>query len=241
MRPLLLSSAILLSTIGFITPSKSVIVECANCSSLFEQLKSDAMQLQQKIMQLQQYQLQFQQYQNMIRNTVALPQQVWGNVSGDIMQVRNITNAASLLTGSNGSIMTRLSNAQGYANQAISMPANFGGQLTMWQQNLGNASNSLGRTLGLQQQQMQNDALVQQRIQAQSASAIGQMQAIQAGNEMAALTSTQLNEMQTTLTAMAQETATKDLNEADRSAEQDAALQIMLQGNNVNTTGYRGY
>jgi conjugal transfer/entry exclusion protein len=40
----------------------------------------------------------------MVTNTLALPQQLWGQVQGDIMQVRNLSNAASLLSGNAGSI-----------------------------------------------------------------------------------------------------------------------------------------
>jgi P-type conjugative transfer protein TrbJ len=222
-------------------PTHALIVECANCATIQEELISDAKQAQQYATQLNQYQTQLNQYANMVRNTVALPQQIWSNVSSDIYQVRNLANAASVLTGHSGTIMSRLSSAQGYAGQAAAFPANMGNQFTMWQQNLANASNSLGRTLGLQQSQMTNDAALQQRIQAQSASATGQMQAIQAGNELAALTSKQLNEMQTTLTANAQLYATQTLNQADQTAQQNAALMMMTTAPAVATAGYRNY
>ena len=109
-------------------------------------------QAQQLETQLQQYQTQLQQYANMVTNTVALPQQIWGTVQGDIMQVRSLSNAASLLSGNAGSIVTRLQSASGYASQAANL-GNIAGQFTTWQQTIGNNVNTLGRTLGLQQDQ----------------------------------------------------------------------------------------
>lgn len=241
MKRFLLIGALSLLPMGYVPPSRALIVECANCSSLYEQLASDAKQAQQYVLQLQEHATQLQQYANMLQNTAALPQALWSQAQSDIMQVRSLTNAASLLTGNSGSIMSRLQSAQGYAGQAMFLPQNIGSQFTMWQQTMGNASNSLGRTLGVQQGQEQNYAALQMAINAQSQSATGQMQAIQAGNQLASLTSTQLNQMQTTLTAMAQEQATQDLVHDDRDAAANAAMLQLTATTTVQTTGYKGY
>jgi len=44
--------------------SEAVIVECANCSTIFQQLQEIATQARQLATQASQYQLQMQQYQN---------------------------------------------------------------------------------------------------------------------------------------------------------------------------------
>ena len=142
-----------------------------------------------------------QQYANMVTNTVALPQQIWGTVQSDIMRCRALSNAASLLSGNAGSIVTRLQSASGYANQAASL-GNIAGQFTTWQQTIGNNLNTLGRTLGLQQSQQQNQAaILPATLQQHSQRAQGQMQAIQAGNELADANAAQLAQIQATLTA----------------------------------------
>ena len=71
--------------------------------------------------QLQQYQTRLQQYANMVTNTAALPPEVWGAVQSDIMQVQALSNAASLLSGNSGSMISRLQSASAYANQASSL------------------------------------------------------------------------------------------------------------------------
>src|SRR5271165_3265348 len=79
-------------------------VTCTNCSTTWTQLMQYAKEAQSMATQLQQYQTQLQQYQNMITNTVALPQEVWGTVQSDIMRVQTLSNAASLLSGNSGSM-----------------------------------------------------------------------------------------------------------------------------------------
>ncbi len=108
----------------------------------------------------------------MVQNTTALPYQIWNTVQNDIMQVRNLSNAAALLSGNSGSMVNRLSSAAGYANQAANL-GNIGGQFTMWQQTIGNNVDMLGRTLGLQQGQQQTNAALIEQMQAHSATATG--------------------------------------------------------------------
>ncbi len=188
-----------------------------------EWVKQSLTQADQLRQQIQSYGLQIQQYSNMVTNTVALPQQAWGTVQSDIMQVRNLSNAASLLSGNAGSMTGRLSSLSGYANQAANL-GNISGQFTQWQQTIGNNVSTLGRTLGLQQSQQQSDAALLAQLQAHSGSATGQMQAIQAGNELASANAAQLMQIQATLTATAQMMAANDVVAADRRASEDAAM-----------------
>ncbi len=76
---------------------------------------------------------------------------------------------------------------------------------------------------------------------AHSRTAAGQMQAIQAGNELAGLTNTQLQQIQTTLTAAAQEQATRDMIAADRQAMQDAQYEAFMAPPPPAATGGTSY
>ena len=70
------------------------------------------------------------------------------------MRVQALSNAASLLSGNSGSMITRLQSASAYANQVASL-GNIAGQFTRWQQTIGNNLSTMGQTLGLQQSQQQ--------------------------------------------------------------------------------------
>jgi len=215
-------------------------VTCVNCSTTWTQLLEYGKQAQQLETQLQQYETQLQQYANMVTNTVALPQQLWGNVQSDIMQVQNLSNAASLLSGNAGSIITRLQSASGYAGQAANL-GNIGNQLTTWQQTIGNNVSTLGRTLGLEQNQEATNANLLTALQSHSQSAQGQMQAIQAGNELAHANAVQLQEIQATLSTTAQMQATGMAVDADRRASEDAAMQHFSTPQSIQTSGYPQY
>jgi len=153
-RHLSLAAGIALAALAGIAAPRpaqaQLAVTCTNCSTIWNQLLEYGKQVQQLATQLQSYETQLQQYANMVTNTLALPQQLWGQVQSDIMQVRNLSNAASLLSGNAGSIATRLQSASPYANQAANL-GNIAQQLTTWQQTIGNSVDTLGRTLGLQQ------------------------------------------------------------------------------------------
>ena len=188
------------------------------------QLQQYAKDAQSLATQLQQYQTQLQQYTNMVTNTVAMPQEIWSTAQCDIMRVQALSNAASLLSGNSGSLISRLQNASAYANQAGSL-ANIPGQITGYQQTIGNNLSTMGQTLGLQQGQEASNAALLAALQQHSQSAAGQMQAIQAGNELAHQQATQLLQIQATLSSTAQMQATQMAVDADRNATSDAAMQ----------------
>jgi type IV secretion system protein TrbJ len=213
-------------------------VVCANCSTTTTQLLQYAKEAQSMATQLQQYQTQLQQYANMITNTVALPRQIWGTVQSDIMQVQSLSNAASLLSGNSGSMISRLQSASAYANQATSL-GNIAGQFNTWRQSIGNNLSTMGRTLGLQQSQQQSQAATLQALQQHAQSAQGQMQAIQAGNELAGANAAQLAQIQATLAATAQMQASNAAVAADRQATEDAAMLHFAQPPSIATTGYQ--
>lgn len=211
-------------------------VHCVNCSTLWNQALQYGRQLQQLQTEIASRATQLQQYANMVQNTVALPMQVWSNAQGDIMQVRSLSNAASMLSGNTGGILSRLQAASAYANQAAAL-GNVAGQLTTWQQTIGNNVSTLGRTLGLQQSQQQNAAALLAQLQAHSQSAQGQMQALQAGNELASANAAQLMQIQATLSATGQMIASNDAVTADRRASEDAAMLHASQPVNIPIAG----
>jgi P-type conjugative transfer protein TrbJ len=215
-------------------------VTCVNCATTWTQLLQYAKEARSLATQLQQYQTQLQQYANLITNTVALPQEIWATVQSDIMRVQSLSNAASLLSGNAGSIINRLQSASGYANQAASL-ADIPGQFTTWQQTIGNNLNTLGETFGLQQSQQRNDAAILQALQQHSRSAQGQMQAIQAGNELAGANAAELARIEATLVSTAQLQATGMAVQADRRAAEDAAMLHFATPRIIPTTGYKQY
>lgn len=233
------SALVVLLGIGAPRPAQAQwAVACVNCATSWTQMLEYGNQARQLATQLQERATQLQMYANMVTNTASLPQQAWATVQGNIMQVRQLSSAASLLSGNAGGIATRLSSASSYANQAANL-TNVGSQFGMWQQTIGNNVTTLGRTLGLQETQQQTNAALLAQMQGHSQNARGQMQAIQAGNELAGATAGQLMQIQATLSATAQMQAGNMLVNADRRASEDAAMQYFARPTTIPTTGYR--
>ena len=237
----LASDAYILGLLGAAVPAHAQLsTYCVNCSTAYTQLSEYAKQAQSMATQLQQYQTQLNQYTNMVTNTVALPTQVWSTAQSDIMRVQYLSNAASVLSGNSGSLLTRLQSTSSYANQVGNL-TNIPMQITGYQQNIGNNLSTMGRTLGMQQGQETNNTALLSTLQQHSQTAQGQMQALQAGNELAHQNATQLLQIQATLSTTAQMQATQMAVDADRKATGDAALLHFAQPTSVATTGYHSW
>ena len=204
------------------------------------QIKTLAQEAQSYQTQIEQYQTQLNQYANMVTNTVALPQEVWGTVQSDIMRVQSLSNSASLLTGNSGSLLARLQNARAYASEAGGL-VNVGNQITGYQQTIGANLAEMGKQLGMQSGMESNNAAVLTTLQQHSQTAQGQMQAIQAGNELAHAQATQLMQIQATLAATAQMQATQMAVDADRKAVNDAAMMRFNSGAPIAPTSGQGW
>jgi P-type conjugative transfer protein TrbJ len=200
---------------------------CENCSSLVEQLWQEARQAEQLAAEVETKVTTLRSYALQIQNAAALPVHIWSQVQGDIAQVRALTNAASLLSGNAGNILARMNAADAYAGTASSLGVDLTNQFTMWQQTLGNANLTLARTLGVQGAQQQNNTALQAAIQQHSQTAAGQMQVLQASVEMGAMTNTQLQQIQATLAAAAQQQTNRDSVAAERDALADAISKKM--------------
>ena len=218
----------------------ATVVYCSNCSTVWDQAMAYAKQVQQTVTQLQSYVTQTQQYLNQIENTIALPMQVWGTVQGDMYQVQSLSNVGSLFSGNSGSILTRLNSLNGlssYGSMVSSMPTNMGNQFSMWRETVGNNLTTTGKVLGLQQTQETSDANMLSTIQSHSQGAVGQVQAIQAGNELASANGKELHQINQTVIAQTQMQADQMAVDADRQSAEDAAMAQFLTTRPQQTTG----
>lgn len=184
-------------------------------------IKSNLTQALQWGKQLQQAATQLQQYSLEIQNTTALPMRVWAQVSSDIMQVRSIAQGASLLSGNTGSVLSELNSAGSYANRIGNLPMMIN-QFGVYRQMAATNLSTMGRQIGLQQGQEQNDAAVIMQLQQASNSSTGQLAAIQAGNSLAVAEAQQLEEIQASLSTQSQLIATAQAEQDDRNATDDA-------------------
>jgi P-type conjugative transfer protein TrbJ len=199
-------------------------VECVNCSTIWNQLVSYGLQVKQAANEVAQLEQQIMSYVQLVKSGLTLPFAIFQTITADMRQVRGIIDAASMLTGNTGSILDRLTMAGAYANQAAMLPTQVVDQFQMWGQTIGNVGMQLGRAFHIQEAQETTYAAMQTAINAHSSSAVGQTQAIQAGNEYLSLLATQSQEMHATMITIGQEIATRDAVDADHKAMSAASI-----------------
>jgi P-type conjugative transfer protein TrbJ len=196
----------------------------------------------QWVTQTQQWIMQQLQYANQIINTISLPFQIFAAVEGDINQVRNIIRGADLLLGNSGSIIQRLQAASGYARAVAYLPSEISAQFNMWANTLGKASNVLGLSNSAQQTMQTQYASLQARMQNLSTGVLGAVQAQQANIDVGHMVATQVNQVQATMVAIAQQQATKDDIAAERQAVGDmASVVFFLPANTLPSAGALGF
>jgi P-type conjugative transfer protein TrbJ len=207
-------------------------IDCAGpCATFWEQTLQLGQQIKSYTTQLEQLWQEVQTQINTAWSIMALPTSLVSNIMGDIGMLRGLASAASILTGNSGSIIGRLQSAGGYVGTLAMTPTMISNQFTTWGNTIGEAGANLGRLLDKTGVSDLADTAQAKTAEAQSAAAVGQLQAIQAGNEQMAIILKTGKSMNATLTGLAQEIATRDAVAADRDAVRDNATQEYLQHN----------
>ncbi|SAL62556.1 P-type conjugative transfer protein TrbJ [Caballeronia humi] len=191
--------------------------------------------------QIQQYQTQLQQYQNMLQNTVAPAAYIWDQASQVMNKLMAAQDTLSYYKNQAGSIDAYLSRYQdvGYyrSSPCFTAVGCSSSQLQAVQDAQANNSTAVKRandavlkSVDQQQRTLTSDAATLQNLQSQATTAQGQMQALQAANQLASAQTNQLLQIRGMLSAQAAAAATRASNEADKAALTAAADQTFRSG-----------
>jgi len=186
--------------------------------------------------QVQQYQLQLQQYANQVRNTVAPVAQVWQAAQGTMNGVLGTVN---MFKGGPSQL-------QGYLNQFqdvnywMSASPNAYTYQTAGSIAQKQANDAMVKGIVQQQDQIRADAAALERLQAQAGSADGQMKALMAANQLAALEEEQLLQIRALLVQEQQALAARNQTDANDVAMREAATKkfFNIPIINLNNTGW---
>src|SRR6516225_10274893 len=170
--------------------------------------------------QVQQYQLQLQQYANQIRNTVAPAAQVW-------QQAQQTMNSVMGTVGmfQNGSQLQSYLNQFQNVNYWLSAPPGNYTYQTAGSVAQKQANDTLVKGIVAQQAQIQKDAATLEQLQSQASTADGQMKALMAANQLAALQQEQLLQIRALLVQEQQTLAARNATLANDEAMREAATQ----------------
>lgn len=131
---------------------------------------------------------QLTQIADMARNGVTITNQMFGTVASDITNLNQIVKTGQSLSYT----MSNLDGAFRLRFPGYSSSTNYGQSYQTWSQTSLDSTRGALDAAGLQSSQFNSDEAVLQTLQGQSESAVGRMQAIEVGNQIAENQSEQL-------------------------------------------------
>lgn len=202
-------------------------------ASIVQSTISAEQAIMQTEQQIQQYQTQLQQLQNQIKNTANPSSFQWDNANAIITELLAGMKTLGTYQAQAGSInayLNKYSDASQYQSSSCLATGCNTAQVLQLSKNTYSgldaqktANDDMLRNIAAQQEQLQSDAGDLQRLQQNAESAGGQMQAIQAANQLASNQAMQLMEIRELM--MTQQTAeqAKAQTVTDTEAQQIAA------------------
>ena len=209
----------LVATLPLTSPGSGIPV--IDVSNLTQNITTALHQVMGYAQQVQQYQLQLQQYANQLRNTVAPAAQVWQQAQQTMNSVMGTVN---MFQGGQSQLQSYMSQFQNVNYWLSAPPGNYtyqtAGSIAQKQ-----ANDAMVRGIIQQQAQIRADAATLERLQSQASTADGQMKALMAANQLAALQQEQLLQIRELLLQEQQALAARGQTLANDEAMREAATE----------------
>lgn len=214
----------------YITPAPAYAIYCSNCSTFYQQMFEYAEQVNTALNTAEQLQTQIQQYQNLVTQGTGLPDSMSGSIASDLKSVVNIYNRSQALgrqiQNMDSQFNTAFPGFDSYLNQAANsaeVPAQD--RYQKWsQQGRDNVITAM-EAANLNTSTFEPEDAQLARMVARSQSAVGRMQAIQAGNEIASQNVQQLQKLRDLMATQINMQGNYMAQQGDRQAVSEAAEQ----------------
>jgi P-type conjugative transfer protein TrbJ len=229
MKKLVLTSVALVLLAALPATSPGTGIPVVDFSNLTQNVITALHQVSAYAQQVQQYQLQLQQYANQVKNTIAPVAQVWQTAQGTMNTVLGTVN-----TLQNGSqLQGYLSQFQNVNYWMSASPSSYtyqtAGSVAQKQ-----ANDAMVKGIVQQEVQIRTDAANLERLQSQASTADGQMKALTAANELAALQQEQLLQIRALLVQEQQALAARNATLANDEAMREAATKQFFNVPTIN-------
>ncbi|EEQ2490315.1 P-type conjugative transfer protein TrbJ [Escherichia coli] len=238
-------AAILGTTTAVLYPTPAAAIFCSNCSTNVQQAMQYAKDIETALNTAQQLQTQIDQYNALLKQGMQLPDSVFDSVKGSLQQVANLYDSTKTI-GRNVSNLDEQFREQfkGYSDwlnttgQASEvMPERY----KQWeQQGADNARNAM-KAVGVNVGTFESEDRTLTRLVSRSSGAVGQMQAIQAGNEINAQNVQQLQKLRDLVATQITMQSNYLAQDNERKAADDAFNERFRKSEFQNTGRDKGY
>ena len=214
----------------YITPAPAYAIYCSNCSTFYQQMFEYAEQVNTALNTAEQLQTQIQQYQNMVTQGTGLPDSMFGSIAADLKSVVNIYNRSQALgrqiQNMDSQFNTAFPGFDSYLNQAANsaeVPAQD--RYQKWSQQGRDNVKTAMEAANLNTSTFEPEDAQLARMVSRSQSAVGRMQAIQAGNEIASQNVQQLQKLRDLMATQINMQGNYMAQQVDRQAVSEATEQ----------------
>ena len=214
----------------YMTPAPAYAIYCSNCSTFYQQMFEYAEQVNTALNTAEQLQTQIQQYQNMVTQGTGLPDSKFGSIAADLKSVVNIYNRSQVLgrqiQNMDSQFNTVFPGFEYYLNQAANsaeVPAQD--RYQKWSQQGRDNVKTAMEAANLNTSTFEPEDAQLARMVARSQSAVGRMQAIQAGNEIASQNVQQLQKLRDLMATQINMQGNYMAQQGDRQAVSEATEQ----------------
>ncbi|MCF5652097.1 P-type conjugative transfer protein TrbJ [Pseudomonas syringae] len=214
----------------YLTPPPAYAIYCSNCSTFYQQMFEYAEAVNTALNTAEQLQTQIQQYQNMVTQGTGLPSTMFGSIAADLKNVANIyIRSQSLgrqIQNMDSQFNTAFPGFESYLNQAANsagVPARD--RYQKWSEQGSDNIKTALEAANLNTSTFESEDVQLDRMVARSQSAVGRMQAIQAGNEIASQNVQQLQKLRDLMATQINMQGNYIAQQGDRKAASEAVEQ----------------
>lgn len=214
----------------YIAPLPAYAIYCSNCSTFYQQMFEYAEQVNTALNTAEQLQTQIQQYQNMVTQGTGLPDSMFGSIAADLKNVVSSYNRSQALGRQIQNIDSQFNTVfpgfESYLNQAAnSAEVPTQDRYLKWSEQGRDNVKTAMEAANLNTGAFKSEDAQLARMVSRSQSAVGRMQAIQAGNEIASQNVQQLQKLRDLVATQINMQGNYMAQQGDRKAASEAAEQ----------------
>ncbi|EKD5436157.1 P-type conjugative transfer protein TrbJ [Salmonella enterica subsp. enterica serovar Montevideo] len=196
---LMAGAALSVGLVGVTYAPPAHAIYCSNCSTVWNQMMEYAKAVETSINTARQLQKQIQQYNDMIKQGLSLPNSMFQSFTNDLRRLQSIYNDSRALAHSMSNLDSQFRDQfKGYDNYLKSIGQgtnNMPDRYKNWAQSSFDNARTAMESVGLNTSMFDSEDAVLASLVSRSQTAQGRMQAIQAGNEIAAQQVQQLQKL----------------------------------------------
>ena len=215
-------------------PARADTVVCVNCSTVVQQLLQYLTELENTLTNIQTLQTQIRQYEDMIRQGLSWPSSLFQRLTSDLQALQNLYAQSRALAGNVANFDQRFRQQfPDYAKYLLnsapssqSMPQKY----QQWAEQGFDAMRVAMQAAGMNVNSIAGEDVLLAQLVRRSQTSQGRLQAIQAGNEIAAQQVQQLQKLRELINADIQGKSAWYAQNVERAALDDAFRQRMRAG-----------